>query len=138
MSVFSDGLWSEVHDDSGVQALVAAYDGRSAVFTDDVPEDASRPYVVLRNLSDAPFDTKGQHGRDIRREVLCVADNTGSTEVVEDLCETVRALLHDSTTLAATGYDTVIAEIESGPVPVPTDDSVYAFALTLRWRLLPS
>lgn len=122
MSALSQAFYNRLSGDGTLAALLSAYNGAPAVFTNDpAPPDATLPYVVTAGeFAVAPFDTKTLLGRTVFRDIRCYAQELGSAEQIEDIAERVRALFHRYA-LPVSGFTTVLCDV-SGPTPAPDDD----------------
>jgi hypothetical protein len=124
------GLYDRLEPDATLAALLSTYSGNAAVFTTDpIPQDATLPYVVIRDLSEVTFDTKTSRGREVWHDVGCYAKDEGSAVLVESIKERVRALLHRYA-LTIANFTTVIAEV-SGIVQAD-EDGVFGRIVTIR------
>lgn len=123
MSVLTAAIYDVLVADATLSVLLASYGGQPAVFTTDpVPGDAVRPYVVTAgDISQAAADTKTSRGREIRRDVRCYDDATGSAIRVEAIAERVRLLLHRQI-MAIPGFVWILAEC-SGPFQADEQDA---------------
>lgn len=132
MSAVAQALYARLAGDAALTVLLSTYEGTPAIFTGKlVPEDADRPYLwIPAAMTDQPFDTKIELGRDTEREVWVVCDNAGSMAPVETIAERVRALLHRAA-FPISGGSVIIAEAR-GPVGAPSDDSVAALRVSVR------
>lgn len=135
MSAVTAALYGRLSGDLVLAAMLATYNGRPAVFTvNPVPGDAQLPYIVAAgHVSDNPWDTKTTRGREIRRDVLCYAEATGSMAQVEAIAERVRVLLHRQP-LVLQGYRNVLVEC-TGPIVAQADEVAYGLAVTVRLLL---
>lgn len=119
-----------------LNARLSVYEGQPAVFTGEVPEDARlRRYIVTdANEFDEPFDTKTTAGRTIDRMVRCyvvIENEDDPMSMIEDIAERARTLFHRRP-LPVDGYGTFITYVVDGPIPAPTDSTLYGRRLTVR------
>ena len=117
---------------SSVTDLLTTYKSLPAIFsTWPVPLDCGLPYIITAgNISDTPWDDMdGSVGRDVTRDVWCVA-STDAGLVSETLAEAVRAALHNQS-LTITGADHVLMTC-IGATVAPTDPSLSGRVLTFR------
>ena len=123
MSLVTRALYERLAGDYELTSLLSSYNGSPAIFTvDPPPGDAVLPYIVSAGeVAQAPFDTKTDQGRDLRRDVRCYteADDDGMT--IEAIAERVRALLHRQP-LAVDGFGIFIAECQ-GPIAADEEDA---------------
>lgn len=125
-------LYDLLAADGTLVALVADYNGSPAIFTTDpAPGDAVEPYIVAAgHVSDVPFDTKTENGREVQRDVRCYDKADGSAVTVEAMAERVRELLHRQP-LLVDGFQWMLSEC-MGPV-VADERDAYARIVTVRW-----
>lgn len=135
MNPLTEALYDRLAGDGTLTALLAAYDGRAAIFTiDPAPGDAALPYLVAAgSVVDSAFDTKDRRGRQIWRDVRCYAEADGSARVIETIAERVRALLHRQP-LEVEGFGVFLAEC-SGPVSRDEEDA-YGRVVTVRMIMM--
>ncbi len=131
MSVQKQALYDVLAEDATLTGYLTTYRGDPAIFTTDpVPGDASMPYVVIGGpVSHSPFDTKTTLGREIRYDIRCYTDDTGSAMLVDSIAERARALLHREKP-SVEGYNVLLAEC-AGPVEIDEDKS-YGRVVTVR------
>lgn len=60
----------------------------------DVPEGTARPYVLVMNASEQPWNTMGAWGSELMQEVHAYSDYEGDLVTAQILEEVVRALDH--------------------------------------------
>lgn len=82
--------------DSVITSLLPAFGVRSNIHTGrTVPPNALRPYIwSFGDITNAPFDTKTERGREVTRDIWIVADDTGSEVKVMNIANRVRDLFH--------------------------------------------
>lgn len=124
-------IHAKLAGDSTLTSQLATYMGVPAIFSfGQIPEDAPLPRIVtIINLSDLPFDTKGDFGREIQRDVSCYTEATGDTTVIESISERVRFLLHQ-TTLTVAGFSHVLSEVIN--LIDADEEDIYGKVLTVR------
>ena len=129
--MLTSALYGVLTEDATLAGLLATYGGLPAVFTTDpAPGDATFPYIVTAGqVTDLPFDTKNSRGRELRRDVRCYTEATGSAVVVEQIAERVRALLHRQP-IEVSGFVWLLAEC-SGPI-VADEPDAYGRIVTVR------
>ena len=134
MSLLAAALYDELAGDATLVAMLATYDGQPALFTTDpAPGDADLPYIVTAGaVSQAAADTKQTLGREIRRDVRCYTEATGSAVEVEAIAERVRALLHRQP-LTISNFVWILAEC-SGPFAADEPDA-YGRIVSVRMRV---
>lgn len=134
MSQLTEALYTRLAGDLTLAGFLSSYQGAPAVFSGaPVPANATRPYVYLPvSLSDVADDTKLERGRDVQREIWIVVDNRGSVEEAETIAERVLELLHRKPLTLAAGL-LHIAQGQ-GPTAAPSDDTVIALRVGLRFR----
>ena len=134
MSAITQAIRDRLAGDPVLRSMLATYDGEPAIFTAPPPGDAPYPMIVtMGQVSDEPDDTKNSRGREIRRDISCYTEATGSMEDVEAIAERVRQLFHRAP-IQVPGYHVWLSEV-SGPILGETDGSVYGLVLTLRLRM---
>lgn len=135
MSVFTAAIYNRLVGDPILVSMLNTYKGQPAIFTiDPVPGDAKLPYIVAAgHIADAPWDTMDSEGRDIRRDIRCYTEATGSMAQVESIAERVRQLFHGKE-IAVEGYHNVLTTC-TGPILGPAEDSVYGLIVTVRFLL---
>ena len=108
---------------------------RPAIFTAyPVPANADVPYIVtIGEVAVTPADQKDRRGREIIRDVLIVDADDGSGARIEDLAETVRAVLH-GIPLTIPGGTAIVSEVV-GPLVGPAEDGRQSRALSLRIQI---
>lgn len=128
-------LYNRLAGDDELVAMLAEYQGESAIFTTDpAPGDAELPYIVSAGETGGrPFDTKVRRGRQVWRDIRCYAPATGSAALVEEIAERVRVLLHRHA-LEVENHETWVAEA-SGPIAADEDEA-YGRVVTLRLVLM--
>lgn len=121
--------------DTALGTMLAKYQGAPAVFSEDqVPEDASFPYLVVPGeFETAAFDSKTTLGRDSYRDIRIYDDRQRDpalgSRLVDQVAERVRTLLH-RTPPSISGFDGVLAGVR-GPIRADEDD-VFGRIVTLR------
>lgn len=129
----TDALYEALAGDATLTGLLASYEGEPAIFTmDPAPGNAELPYIVtVGHMADLPWDTKTTRGREIRRDVRCYADATGSAAPVEAIAERVRELLHRQS-LTIGGFSWILSSVDG---PIAADDrDAYGRILTLSLK----
>jgi len=131
--VVNADIWQRLNADSTLVALVSAFGGSPSIFNrPQVPPEAPRPYIWIQSpLADVEADEKNTRGRDVRVLIACVGDKTGSVAEVAGIAARVRTLLHRYKLPIDGGRPAHISDV-TGPTTFPSDESVYALALTLR------
>lgn len=124
-------LYDKLAADGTLTALLSTYNSLPAIFTmDPVPLQADLPYIITAgHVSDIPFDTKTQNGRQVVRDIRCYAPISGSVVTVEAIAERVRALLHRQP-LTIDGTNWIISDC-SGPT-VADEEDAYGRIVTLN------
>jgi hypothetical protein len=132
---------ARLKDDNDLSYLIETYLEEPCVFASPyVPEDAQRPYVyLLPALSDLAWDGKNWRGREVRRELIAVTDNTGSYLACEAIAERVRTLLHRYAlplTVDSSGASLqhVFVAQAQGPEHFESDESVCALKVSVRFQ----
>ncbi len=131
MSILTAAIHDVLANDAALAGMLSSYDGQPAVFTvDPAPGNAVLPYVVSAgDVSQTPADTKTTRGREIRRDVRCYAEDSGSAAWVEQVAERVRTLLHRQPMVIA-GFVWVLGEC-SGPIAAD-EPGAYGRVVTVR------
>lgn len=131
MNAVTQALYNRMAADAALIALISSYGGNPAVFTTDpAPGAATLPYVVTAGAAArAPFDTKTTYGVDLRRDIRCYADASGSAAVVDAIAERVYWLFHRQPLVVA-GYGTWLT-VCSGPI-VADEPQAYGRIITVR------
>lgn len=134
MSVFTEAIYNQLKNDTELVNMVNTYNGLPAIFTiDPVPGDAVLPYIVISgNISDAPYDTKTNLGRDITRDIRCYTAANGSVSLVESMAERVRHIFHRKS-IPVEGYHNVLISC-TGPITSSGEDA-YGQVVTVRFLL---
>jgi len=134
----TQAIYDKLSQDATLVALLATYPVGSpqnpAIFTAwPIPPDAARPYVYSRgSVSDTHFDEINTNlGRDIIRDVTCIADNTGSDAAIETIAERIRTILHRQPLTVPSGTH-VMSQCIGGPSVAETDDSLTGRQLSIR------
>ena len=134
----TQAVYDKLSQDATLVALLATYPTGSpqnpAIFTAwPIPPDATRPYVYSRgSVSDVHFDEINTNlGRDIIRDVTCIADNTGSDAAIETIAERIRTILHRQPLTVPNGTH-VMSQCIGGPSVAETDDSLTGRQLSIR------
>ena len=135
----TQAVYDKLSQDATLVALLATYPTGSpqnpAIFTAwPVPPDAARPYVYSRgSVSDTHFDgiNTTTLGRDIIRDVTCIADNTGSDAAIETIAERIRTILHRQLLTVPNGKH-VMSQCIGGPSVAETDDTLTGRHLSIR------
>lgn len=135
MSAITKGVYSALVSDAALSAMLADYRGAPAIFTTDpAPSDATLPYIVTAGaVTDTPADTKTSRGREVVRDIRCYTEATGSADLVEEIAERVRAILHRRA-ITVTGFRVYISQIV-GPFAGPAEDTAYGRILTAQITL---
>lgn len=134
-------IWQRLTADPTLVALLATYGGEPAIVVGDMntlPEDITPPFIIIDAAElNEPFDTKTEDGREVSQPIRCYTDATGSTLLVDQIAERVRALLHRRPDGLAEGAWRVEC---SGPIIAPTDTSFYGREVTPRvtWLAPPA
>jgi len=139
MMDITQAVYDKLSQDATLVALLATYPTGSpqnpAIFTAwPVPPDAARPYVYSRgSVSDTHFDgiNTTTLGRDIIRDVTCIADNTGSDAAIETIAERIRTILHRQLLTVPNGKH-VMSQCIGGPSVAETDDTLTGRHLSIR------
>ncbi|MEM9043412.1 MAG: hypothetical protein AAGC81_01865 [Pseudomonadota bacterium] len=128
----TDAVYNRLAADAGVVALLAAYNGAPAIFTNTtVPGDAPRPYLWSPgDTAGTTFDNLDEFGRDVTRDVICIADDTGSSAPVEALKEAVYSAMHRQNLTVPGGRH--VMTIFAGEGVAPTDDTLTGRFITFR------
>jgi len=136
MRALKDGYYERLVTVSGIVNRISTYDDYPAIFTrTPVPEDASMPFVVIREpFADDPWDTKTTTGRRILNDIGIYGDATGDPELVDEVARLVREAIHRNP-ITVSGYGSLIAKA-AGPVDAPTDDQVYGRFVTAELTLI--
>ena len=128
-----DAIHSTIQDDAAIQALVTTYVGRAAVFgARPVPGNAVPPYIAL----DAPIATDdvgtkdGNAAVEVFQDVFCFQDSDGSSEVVSQISDRLRALFNRQT-ITVSGMTNYLTSVD-GPQVAPTDEKLYGRVVTIR------
>lgn len=134
----TQAIYDKLSADATLVALLATYPSGSpqlpAIFTAwPVPPEAERPYVYSRgSVADVHFDEIADNfGRDVTRDVTCIADNTGSDDTIETIADRIRTILHRQSLTIPDGTHVMTVCI-GGPVVAETDDSLTGRRLTFR------
>jgi hypothetical protein len=89
--------------------------------------------VVINPVSDVPLDTLAEEGRLIVRDIGCYAPAQGTTIIINQITERVRALFHRKP-LTMEGYGNFIATVQ-GVLVAPTDRTVIGRIVSVRFSL---
>lgn len=113
--------------------------GDPAVFADAVPADARAPWVVVGDVGEVEgAGSKTRSGRDLLRDITVITDaETDTGSLVKALADAVRLLFHRSTSLAVSGFATLLVHVVSGPVVAPTDERLRGRVVSVRVVLTP-
>lgn len=143
MNALSQAIYNVLSADATLTGLLAPYTppGGSAVpaifSADPVPEGAPMPFIVWSGaLHDEPFGGKVEDtiGRVTYLDIRCFAVATGSSQLIDSICERIRALLHN-VLLTVAGFTNIIARCTAGPLNAPTDPRIMGRVLTFQWTL---
>lgn len=127
-------LYAYLAADAPLLGLLATYRSAPAIFTEPpVPDDADLPYIVINSISDVPFDTLAEEGRNVIRDIGCYARFTGSSAPIIAIAERVRSLLHSQTILVP-GYANIVTSVV-GVANAPTDRTVSGRIVSTRFLL---
>jgi len=131
MNAVNQAIYDRLTTDVTLSALLALYGGSPAVFTTDPPPgDAALPYLVTPGeIARGPADTKTTYGVDLRQDVRCYAEVTGSNLVIAAIAERVYWLFHRQP-LVIPGYG-VWLTVCSGPL-VADEPQAYGRIVTVR------
>ncbi len=118
--------------DQTLISKLSVYNGQPAIFTiDPAPEDAELPFIVISGLvSDSPYDTKLEVGRDITRDIRCYTPASGSIALLEEISEEVRRLFHRQK-LQIEGYSNIITSCTGQAIATEYGDA-YGHIITVR------
>lgn len=126
----ASAIYAALSADSDVASMLAEYGGAPAVFTTRlVPENATRPYLHVQEVSQTPFDTKDAHGQDELWQIGAYADETGSEVEIRALADAVDAALHRAT--LDIGDGTILCLV-TGKLLAPTGENVVGRIIQLR------
>jgi hypothetical protein len=143
MNALSQAVYNVLSADVTLTGLLASYTppGSTAVpaifSADPAPDGAPMPFIVWGGaLHDEPFGGKLEEttGRAIFMDLRVYAVATGSAQLIDSICERIRALLHN-VTLTVAGFTNVIARCTAGPLNAPTDPRIMGRVLTFQWTL---
>ena len=118
-----------------ITSLIGQYNSEPAIFSAiPVPEAAPLPYIVAQTIvSDIHDDNSDQTNRIVTRDIQCFTKAQGSTVLVEQIAEAVRAALHRKD-MPVVGFNTKLITC-TGPIDVPTDVTIYGRLVTATFVL---
>ena len=128
----TQAIFDVMNADSLLVGLVSEFDGEPAIFTmKEVPPDAKRPYIwSYGDITNTPFESKTNLGRDVTRDIWCVVDDTGDEDLVMTIANRVRDIFHRTVMTIGIGNMRTIA---LGPRLGMSGDDVTARIVTLEF-----
>ena len=125
-------IYAVMAGDSVLAGLLPDFEGGENIHTGRiVPPNAPRPYIwSYGDITNNPFDTKTEPGREVTRDITIAADNSGSEIPVMTIANRVRDLFHRKT--LTIGLSNLLTDA-SGPRVSPSDDSITARIVTVRF-----
>lgn len=127
----TQAIFDAMEGDSLLQSLLAPqFRGRINVHTGKtIPPDAPRPYIwSYGDITNIPFDAKDIRGREVTRDIWCVANDTGSEVQVMDIANRVRDLFNRL--VLNIGASNIITSV-NGPRVGPSSKDLTARIVTI-------
>lgn len=128
----TQAIFDVMNADSLLVGLVSQFDGQPAIFTmKEVPPDALRPYIwSYSDITNVPFESKTNLGRDVTRDIWCVDDDKGDEDLVMEIANRVRDIFHRTVMTIGIGNMRTVA---LGPRLGMSGDDVTARIVTLEF-----
>ncbi len=128
----TQAIFDVMNADSLLVGLVSDFEGGPAIFTmKEVPPDAKRPYIwSYSDITNVPFESKTNLGRDVTRDIWCVDDDKGDEDLVMTIANRVRDIFHRTVMTIGIGNMRTIA---LGPRVGMSGDDVTARIVTLEF-----
>lgn len=128
----TQAIFDVMNADSLLVGLVSQFDGEPAIFTmKEVPPDAKRPYIwSYADITNTPFESKTNLGRDVTRDIWCVDDDKGDEDLVMTIANRVRDIFHRTVMTIGIGNMRTIA---LGPRLGMSGDDITARIVTLEF-----
>lgn len=125
-------IFNKLKTDATLQGLLAAYDGKPAIFTAaPAPRNAVMPFIIMEGaVSDVPEDDFTDEGRNSLHDVRVYTKATGLPTVIENIVERVRTLLHRQS-ITVSGWANLLTRVDNVQTG-PTEPDVYARVITVR------
>jgi hypothetical protein len=133
----TEALFNALNDDDTLTEMLGTYGDAPCVFSSKlVPEDAPRPYIwISAPLKNKRWGAKLHIGRDTQLEVWCVADETGSSRVIDQIAERVRSVLLSIQLVIDEATRATLQDVD-GPVGLETDESVIGRKLVANFKTI--
>ncbi len=128
----TQAIFDVMDADTLLAGLLSQFDGKPAIFTmKEVPPDAKRPYIwSYADITNVPFESKTDVGRDVTRDIWCVADDVGDEDLVMNIANRVRDIFHRTVMSIGIGNMRTIA---LGPRVGMSGDDVTARIVTVEF-----
>jgi len=128
----TQAIFDVMNADTLLVGLVSQFEGEPAIFTmKEVPPDAKRPYIwSYGDITNTPFESKTQLGRDVTRDIWCVADDVGDEDLVMSIANRVRDIFHRTVMSIGIGNMRTVA---LGPRVGMSGDDITARIVTLEF-----
>lgn len=123
-------IYDRLASEAAVTSRLSTYQGDPAIFSGEVPEDATGWWLIIESLDETHADTKTTRGRDRTWDISAFGPASGSALPLEALVEAVKDALHRrpvSYTGAAGWRARVVADSDA-----PTDDTMYGRTITVQ------
>lgn len=130
-STLLGAMYERLASEAAVTSKLATYNGDPAIFSGEVPEDATGYWVFIEApLDEGHPDTKTTRLVDQMRDVSAFGPAVGSALPLEALVEAIKVAFHRRplSFTGATGWRArVVSDTEA-----PTDDTMYGRTVTLQ------
>jgi hypothetical protein len=132
MDETTQAVFDVMNGDSVLVGLLSQFDGEPSIFTmKEVPPDAARPYIwSYADITNAPFESKTDRGRDVTRDIWVVADDVGDEDLVMEIANRVQLIFHRVVMSIGIGNMRTIA---SGPRVGESGDDITARIVTVSF-----
>lgn len=128
----TQAIFDVMNADTLLVGLVSDFGGSPAIFTmKEVPPNALRPYIwSYADITNTPFESKTNLGRDVTRDIWCVDDDNGDEDLVMTIANRVRDIFHRTVMTIGIGNMRTVA---LGPRVGMSGDDVTARIVTLEF-----
>jgi len=126
------GIYNKLAANAGVKAKL----GDPVRIYNQVPNNPTKPYAVIRSLTDTPWDTLSGVGNNSTFTIDVYNDESNDASV-EDAGDAIKAALHRQS-ITATGSTVVMCVYEMGGMVGDPDPAVQHYTSRYRIKSNPS
>jgi len=117
-----------------IVANISTFSGAPSIFTvEPIPSDVQLPYMIVSNVSEVPFDTKTEDGREVLTDIRVYSQANGNVSLMDLLVDEIYGTFHNQI-IAASGYENVITRVRE--ITVLDEIDVYGRVVTINSKFL--